>query len=127
MGVNRIGKESSWAQFCEALESDVTDIQGGTTPEGIHLGAMAGTVDLIQRCYMGVTVRDGTIHFDPLPPARLRSVAFSLRFHGVWLDVRLEDKKLILSPRPGGPDRVPVGVRDRIYTLKAGFERTFDI
>jgi alpha,alpha-trehalase len=30
----------------EALDSDLADMQRGTTPEGIHLGAMAGTVDL---------------------------------------------------------------------------------
>src|SRR5215216_1859279 len=28
-----------------ALESDVDDIQGGTTQEGIHMGVMAGTLD----------------------------------------------------------------------------------
>jgi hypothetical protein len=28
--------------------------QGGTTAEGIHLGAIAGTVDLLQRCYSGL-------------------------------------------------------------------------
>jgi trehalose/maltose hydrolase-like predicted phosphorylase len=36
-----------------ALESDVGDIQGGTTQEGIHMGVMAGTLDLIQRGYVG--------------------------------------------------------------------------
>ena len=33
--------------FAEALQSDVSDIQQGTTAEGVHLGAMAGTVDLV--------------------------------------------------------------------------------
>ena len=33
--------------FAEALQSDVCDIQHGTTAEGVHLGAMAGTVDLV--------------------------------------------------------------------------------
>ena len=42
-----------WGLFREALESDINDVQGGTTAEGIHLGAMAGTVDLVQRCYGG--------------------------------------------------------------------------
>ncbi|HSJ97704.1 MAG TPA: beta-phosphoglucomutase family hydrolase, partial [Myxococcota bacterium] len=32
--------------FSEALQSDVSDIQQGTTAEGVHLGAMAGTIDL---------------------------------------------------------------------------------
>ena len=35
-----------WEFFQEVLKSDVADIQGGTTCEGIHLAAMAGSVDL---------------------------------------------------------------------------------
>ncbi|MBE0431603.1 MAG: trehalose-phosphatase, partial [Dehalococcoidia bacterium] len=34
----RSKRELSWHLFKEALESDVSDIQGGTTKEGIHLG-----------------------------------------------------------------------------------------
>ena len=41
-----------------ALESDVGDVQGGTTQEGIHMGVMSGTLDLIQRGYLTV-IRDG--------------------------------------------------------------------
>ena len=37
--------------FLNALYSDVADMQGGTTAEGIHLGAMAGTIDVVQRCF----------------------------------------------------------------------------
>ncbi|MBV9197546.1 MAG: hypothetical protein JO168_25720 [Solirubrobacterales bacterium] len=33
------------------------DIQGGTTREGIHLGVMAGTLDLVQRAYLGTEIR----------------------------------------------------------------------
>jgi len=51
-----------------APESDVADIQGGTTSEGIHLGAMAGTVDLIQRCYTGIEIRDGHLWLNPILP-----------------------------------------------------------
>jgi trehalose/maltose hydrolase-like predicted phosphorylase len=35
-------KKESWQNFETVLVSDFEDIQGGTTPEGIHLGAMAG-------------------------------------------------------------------------------------
>ncbi len=44
-----IDPESSWERFLIALESDIGDIQGGTTKEGIHLGVMAGTLDVVQR------------------------------------------------------------------------------
>ena len=37
--------------FQQVLASDVADIQGGTTAEGIHIAAMAGSIDLLQRCF----------------------------------------------------------------------------
>jgi trehalose/maltose hydrolase-like predicted phosphorylase len=43
----------------EARGSDVQDIQGGTTSEGIHLGTMAGTLDVLKRCYTGADLRHG--------------------------------------------------------------------
>jgi trehalose/maltose hydrolase-like predicted phosphorylase len=39
----------SMRYFAEAFQSDVSDIQQGTTAEGLHLGAMASTVDMAQR------------------------------------------------------------------------------
>ena len=38
----RADRPGSWDVFTEALVTDVADIQGGTTPEGIHLGAQRG-------------------------------------------------------------------------------------
>jgi trehalose/maltose hydrolase-like predicted phosphorylase len=43
----RYEPEEAWRFLQHALESDVADVQGGTTAEGIHLGAMAGTVDIV--------------------------------------------------------------------------------
>ena len=54
-----------------ALESDIGDIQGGTTKEGIHMGVMAGTLDLVQRGYLGSEIRDGVLYFDPKLADRL--------------------------------------------------------
>src|SRR5215210_5866501 len=53
--------KSSWEMFMTALESDVSDIQGGTTKEGIHMGVMAGALDLIQRGYVGAEIQNGTL------------------------------------------------------------------
>jgi trehalose/maltose hydrolase-like predicted phosphorylase len=38
------------------MESDLGDVQGGTTKEGIHMGVMSGTLDLLQRSYAGCGV-----------------------------------------------------------------------
>ena len=44
--------------FVQVLASDIVDIQGGTTSEGIHVAAMAGSIDLLQRCFTGLETRD---------------------------------------------------------------------
>ena len=62
--------DSSWERFLVALRSDAEDIQGGTTREGIHMGVMAGTVDLMQRAYPGTEIRDGVLHFQPRLPTQ---------------------------------------------------------
>ncbi len=54
-----IDPESSWERFLVAVESDIGDVQGGTTKEGIHMGVMSGTLDLLQRAYLGAGARDG--------------------------------------------------------------------
>src|SRR4029078_10849701 len=60
-----IDPESSWERFLVALRSDAEDIQGGTTKEGIHMGDMAGTLDLMQRSYAGTYISDDVLCFDP--------------------------------------------------------------
>src|SRR3546814_18514294 len=64
----RSDREHSWELFQRALDSDIADIQGGTTPEGIHTGAMAGTVALVPRKYLTLETRPGVLHFNPTPP-----------------------------------------------------------
>lgn len=49
----RANRDRAVEFFDCVLQSDVADIGGGTTAEGIHLGAMAGSVDLLQRCSPG--------------------------------------------------------------------------
>ena len=50
----RYRTEEAWRFLQRALDSDVADVQSGTTADGIHLGAMAGTVDLVLRCLTGL-------------------------------------------------------------------------
>jgi len=78
----------SWRFFKEALESDISDIQGGTTSEGIHLGAMAGTVDLVQRCYAGLETRGDTLWLNPCLPDDLKEVQFNVRYRQHWINLR---------------------------------------
>ena len=78
----RLDRPASWRFFLEALASDVNDVQGGTTSEGIHLGAMAGTLDLAQRCYTGLELRDGLLRLAPALPPDLPGVSMELWYRG---------------------------------------------
>ncbi|MFG1694933.1 pyridoxamine 5'-phosphate oxidase family protein [Nonomuraea sp. NPDC049309] len=78
----RLDRERSWEFFIEALQSDLKDVQGGTTAEGIHLGAMGGTLDLLQRCYLGLEPRRDGLYLDPLLPDRLGEVSMPVCYRG---------------------------------------------
>ena len=64
----RSDRTQSWQMLKDALESDISDVQGGTTAEGIHLGAMAGTVDLVQRGQTALEIVKDVLHLGPCMP-----------------------------------------------------------
>jgi alpha,alpha-trehalase len=123
----RSKRELSWHLFKEALESDVSDIQGGTTPEGIHLGAMAGTVDLIQRCYTGIETRQDILQLNPYLPAELKEMRFDILYRRQWINLVVTHKRLTLSTRPGIAAPINIGFRDKVIKLKAGDTVEFDM
>ena len=57
--------ELSWKLFYEALTSDYYDIQGGTTAEGIHLGVMGATLNVVTSYFAGVEFRGEELSIDP--------------------------------------------------------------
>jgi trehalose/maltose hydrolase-like predicted phosphorylase len=123
-----IDPESSWERYMVALESDIGDVQGGTTQEGIHMGVMAGTLDLIQRAYLGTDIRDGVLHLDPKPVGNLDGLLFPMRFRGTPLQISLEGDTLAVASRGEGfgpPVEVRVGGEAR--TIEAGESYTFGI
>ena len=81
----RRDREASWGFFVGGLHSDVAGMRGGTTAEGIHLGAMAGTIDLLQRCYTGLELREDVLFFNPVIPTELGSIEFDIRYRGYLL------------------------------------------
>jgi trehalose/maltose hydrolase-like predicted phosphorylase len=117
----RTDRARSWRLFCDALASDVDDTQGGTTGEGIHLGAMAGTVDLLQRCYSGLEIRDDGLRINPRLPDALRRLRFPLTARGHRLELDLRHDRIVVRSRsaPGLP-ALAVTVRDDRHDLPAG-------
>jgi alpha,alpha-trehalase len=123
----RSDRARSWKLFTEALQSDVTDIQGGTTPEGIHLGAMAGTVDQLQRGYTGIVTREDVLWFNPCLPDELKRLRLRIRYRSHLLEVEVTSDILRVSTIRGTKQPIKIGVYDRIYELAGGSGREFSL
>jgi alpha,alpha-trehalase len=102
----RYDRPRSWDLFRQSLESDIADVQRGSTAEGIHLGAMAGTVDLLQRCYGGVEVRPDFLSVRPALPDALSGMSFTIEYVGQRIDVSISADEVSLYADPGG--RTPI-------------------
>ncbi|MEV5571921.1 glycosyl hydrolase family 65 protein [Spirillospora sp. NPDC052269] len=119
------GDGEAWRVFREALECDMVDAQHGTTAEGIHLGAMAGTVDLVQRRYAGLSTRGGTLHLEPRLPSAIGELRLGLRFRGHWgVDLTCRQDLLQVSLRPAAalPIRIVFGDEDVLIQPGACWE-----
>lgn len=125
--LSRSDRERSWDYFEEALMSDFKDIQGGTTPEGIHLGAMAGTVDLVQRCWTGLEIRNDVLWLNPMIPEELESMKLRIRYRGHWIALHLNHEKLLISFEEGWSRQVNIGIQDKIHIFEEGDTREFDL
>ncbi|NUS42699.1 MAG: beta-phosphoglucomutase family hydrolase [Mycobacteriaceae bacterium] len=116
----RSARAGSWSLFTEALDADLGDTQGGATREGVHIGAMAATADMVVRCYGGVETRGDILWLHPVLPDELPSAEFTLSYRGQPLTVSLthETATLILHPCVAPPIHVRVEGSDRV--LSAG-------
>jgi beta-phosphoglucomutase family hydrolase len=106
--------------FAEALQSDVTDIQQGTTAEGVHLGAMSGTVDLVERVSTGIEVTGDVLRLNPRLPEEVERLDMRIRYRGHSLDLRLTRDALTVRGRDRGPPPIRVAVKDEVHEFAGG-------
>lgn len=117
--------ERAWAVFREALDADLDDTQGGTTSSGIHLGAMAGTIDVVQRSFAGLRITRDALDFAPRLPVELSRLDFQVRYRDQMLAVQLERDRLTVSAAPGDAAPVLVRVGTQRVLLGAGQDHVF--
>jgi len=113
--------------FAEALESDVNDIQQGTTAEGVHLGAMAGTVDLVQRVSTGIEVRGDVLRLNPELPREMERLDMRIRYRGHSLDLRLMRGSLTVRGRDGAAGPISLCVDGKLCEFVSGTTRVFQL
>jgi len=123
----RSSRDESWQRFRKALLSDFKDVQGGTTHEGIHLGAMAGTLDIIQRCYTGLEIRDDVLWFNPQLPEDIKQMRFHIRYRGHWINLDITHKALAITFDKGWANPVTIGVNGTTHLFETNDKKVFQL
>ena len=116
----RANRERALDFFQHVLSSDVNDVQGGTTTEGIHTAAMAGSVDLVQRCFTGLEFRRDRIVLAPCWPEQLGPLGFPIHYRGLHLYLRVSGRGAEVSVEPRDAPPVQIEYRGQVRTLMPG-------
>jgi trehalose/maltose hydrolase-like predicted phosphorylase len=116
----RANRDRAMEFFAQVLMSDVADIQGGTTSEGIHLAAMAGSVDLMQRCFTGLEIRGDRIVLSPNWPKSVGTLGFPIHYRGHHLHLRISGEGAEVSVDPRDVPPVAIECRGRVEQLAPG-------
>ena len=113
-------RERAMRYFQQVLMSDVADIQGGTTAEGIHIAAMAGSIDLLQRCFTGLEIRSDRLILNPMWPESLGALRMPIFYRGYRLHLTIIGRTAEISVDPADHPAIQVECQGRLETLTPG-------
>ncbi|GGM33894.1 family 65 glycosyl hydrolase [Micromonospora sonchi] len=116
----RTDRRRSWEMLLAALGTDLTDPAHSSTREGIHLGATAGTLDILQRCYTGLEVRGDVLRLNPLLPDCLDHLDCVIRYRNRLIGLRIDHHTVRFTTPPGADPPITVLVHERPVELAAG-------
>ena len=117
-----IGDEEAACRYFDfALLMDLGDVAGNVS-DGVHVASAAGAWMAMVFGFGGVRDFDGELTFDARLPARWRSLAFSLRFRGRQIRVRLTHEGEQYRLDEGEPLEIVVRGRRHELTRAAPLE-----
>jgi len=115
----RLDPAASWDLYQEALRLDLDPKDCGAA-EGIHLGAMAATLDVMQRLYLGLDVTGPGVALDPAVPPELGPVRMGLHHRGGALDLAWDGTELRLASDAANLANATVAHERRTTSLSPG-------
>ncbi|MBN2175660.1 MAG: beta-phosphoglucomutase family hydrolase [Bacteroidales bacterium] len=117
----------SWELYSGALTSDYSDVQGGTTGEGIHAGVMAGTILIAIQSFAGVDVRSDIVKIDPSLPKHWRKISFNFQFKQVEYKLSVSTSQIEIEQKNEQGKEAEIEVRKIIKKLLPNKIYTFEI
>ncbi|MDP8234561.1 MAG: glycosyl hydrolase family 65 protein [Candidatus Saelkia tenebricola] len=125
-----LGKpKEAWRWFGEVMESDIFDVQGGTTFEGIHAGVMGGSIDILVRGFAGIDVSKNRIRVIPKIPRRWNRIKLRINYKGYWISFSVTNKQVTVFIQGGREEffPVPLEINSKLYSILCGKRHRFPI
>ena len=116
----RLDPATSWAYFQEAMKTELYRGQSTSSEEGLHLGAMAATIDVLQRHYLGLQFGERGIALDPHMPRDIGRVRMALQYHGGQYELDWSDGVLNLCSDAANSSDLRVIHSEHVDVLKPG-------
>ncbi|MDP8260375.1 MAG: glycoside hydrolase family 65 protein [Candidatus Gygaella obscura] len=104
--------------FREVLESDICDSQGGTTSEGIHVGVMGGSIDLLIRAFAGVSFSKEKISINPKLIKNIKALDFKVVYRKYQIAFIVNTKKVSIKVLNKKVGKLNVEFSGKIYSMK---------
>ena len=116
----RQARDRSWDLLSQALETDMVDTRTGSTREGIHLAAMSGCIDIIQRGYAGLEIRSDILILNPLLPKSIQRIRFHIRYRKHWLNFEMTQHDVKVKSLTSKATPITIMIKDEIIRLYPG-------
>ena len=111
--------KAGWNMYMEALKSDLVDIQGGTTGEGIHCGVMAGTVYKALCMFGGLDISGDIPVICPNLPAHWVRMEYKFMFRNSDFTVRVEKDELELIAVNSNNKKIKVHIYGDFFEIES--------
>ncbi|TFH38715.1 MAG: glycoside hydrolase family 65 protein, partial [Bacteroidia bacterium] len=120
-------EETGWELYLESLRSDLDDIQGGSTGEGIHCGVMAGTILMVISVFCGADFSGDYVSVCPSIPAQWEKVKLNFRFRSALFSLVAEHKRIKISVTGNGKEKIKINICGRLTELETDQIHTINI
>ena len=116
---------ASWELFREAQFTDLAESE--STADGVHLGAMAGTIGVMQSHYLGLGVKGDALRVDPAVPEAMGRLCLEVHYRRCELRLEATSISLEVGSAPTNTGSVNVVCWGRTAEVRPGASVKFDL
>jgi trehalose/maltose hydrolase-like predicted phosphorylase len=119
--------EKSWQLFEQVVFTDLSGASSDEAKNGIHLGAMAGTLYILQHHYLGLQLYKGSVYLNPFFPTQLQYLRVRLQYQYNDLLIEKTDHHLHLTAADCNPSSMAIVYQGEARNLQPGESINFPI